>query len=124
MSFYQVNLAVLAAGNAFLLYRQYKREHKPADRVTQPLTEDDDTDRDVEVEIPGDDAAASKEAVNKFKWDFFLVYALAVAADWLQVAFLPSVTSRLPGYLSDIASSRARTSTQSTNTRNRYRKRS
>jgi hypothetical protein len=124
MSFYQANLAVLGAGNAFLLYRQYKREHKPADRVTQPLTEDDDTDRDVEVEIPGDDAAATEEAVNKFKWDFFLVYALAVAADWLQVD--PPFPSPSHVFQDSLLTAlfRARTSTPSTNTRNRSRKRS
>jgi hypothetical protein len=91
MSFYQANLAVLAAGNAFLLYRQYKREHKAVDSgsVTKPLTDDVDKDTDVgadiEGDIPGDNVEEVKEAVRKFQWDFFLVYALAVAADWLQV---------------------------------------
>lgn len=95
MSFYQANLAVLAAGNAFLLYRQYKREHKAVDSgsVTKPLTDDADKDEDVssdiEGDIPGDNVEEIKEAVRKFQWDFFLVYALAVAADWLQVRPLP-----------------------------------
>jgi hypothetical protein len=91
MSFYQANLAVLAAGNAFLLYRQYRRDHKAADSsgVTKPLTDnigaDTDVGVDVEGEIPRDNVEEFKEAVRKFQWDFFLVYALAVAADWLQV---------------------------------------
>lgn len=83
MSFYQLNLGIFAAGNAYLLYRQYQREQKPPAEALQPLP-DDDTDRDVELELP-EIVAASKAAVSKFKWDFFLVYALAVAADWLQV---------------------------------------
>jgi hypothetical protein len=85
MSFYQINLAVFAAGNAYLLYRRYRTEQKPPDSLPFP-TEDRDSDRDVEIELPGGGGlAASSEAANKFKRDFFLVYALAVAADWLQV---------------------------------------
>ncbi|KAB5560025.1 major facilitator superfamily transporter [Coniochaeta sp. 2T2.1] len=91
-SFYQLNLAVLASGNAYLLYRQYKREQEPAVAQHEPIphtptSTDSDSDRDVELEHDtgnGAGLAASKEAVRKFQWDFFLVYALAVAADWLQ----------------------------------------
>lgn len=86
MSFYQANLAVLAAGNAILLYRQYRRESKPVESDTKPLTEEiEDIDPDVEVEIPSDDSADTREVIWKFLWDFFLVYALAVAADWYVV---------------------------------------
>lgn len=90
LSFYQLNLALFATGNAYLLYRQYRREQKPS--APPPVASaDDDSDRDVELELPDGNGSvtASKEAVRKFQWDFFLVYALAVAADWLQVRFLP-----------------------------------
>ncbi|KAH8907806.1 major facilitator superfamily transporter [Coniochaeta sp. PMI_546] len=85
LSFYQLNLALFATGNAYLLYRQYRREQKPS--APPPVASaDDDSDRDVELELPDGNGSvtASKEAVRKFQWDFFLVYALAVAADWLQ----------------------------------------
>jgi hypothetical protein len=89
-SFYQLNLALFASANAYLLYRQYARERKPAFQpVPQSPTGSDDTssERDLEHEPDSDKGglAASQEAVTKFQWDFFLVYALAVAADWLQV---------------------------------------
>ena len=88
MSFYQANLAAFAAGNAYLLYRQYQREQKPAPLpVPAASGSDSGSDRDVEHELPEGHhgVAGSREAVRKFQWDFFLVYALAVAADWLQV---------------------------------------
>lgn len=88
MSFYQINLAVFAAGNAYLLYRQYRREHKT--RETQSLASDSDRE---DADAVRDDllaengaGAGSQEAVRRFKRDFFAVYALAVAADWLQVS--------------------------------------
>lgn len=94
MSFYQVNLAVFAAGNAYLLYRQYRREHGKT-RETRPLASDpegheDDADtkdeeRDLLGENGGGGGAQNREAVRSFQRDFFTVYALAVAADWLQV---------------------------------------
>ncbi len=92
MSFYQLNLALFATGNAYLLYRQYARDKKPAAIPIPQSAEEADASPDRDVELENHDAngsvAASKEAVRKFQWDFFLVYALAVAADWLQV--LPS----------------------------------
>ena len=103
MSFYQLNLALFASGNAYLLYRQYARDQKPAAvPLAQSAEEADDAsspDRDVELENhdANGSVAASKEAVRKFQWDFFLVYALAVAADWLQV--LPLSFPDLNGFL-------------------------
>lgn len=99
MSFYQLNLAVFAAGNAYLLYRQYRREQ--INRETQPLAsgpnrEDADgegEDRDLVVENGG--GAGTREAVRKFERDFFTVYALAVAADWLQVGLRNPIASSL-----------------------------
>ncbi len=73
MSFYQLNLAAFATGNALLLYRQYQTE-KRSKHSTQPDSADNEGGRSSE-------AAAD---VKKFKTDFFLVYALVVAADWLQ----------------------------------------
>ncbi|KAJ9133333.1 Major facilitator superfamily transporter [Coniochaeta hoffmannii] len=88
MSFYQLNLALFATGNAYLLYRQYARDKKPAAIPIPQSAEEADASPDRDVELENHDAngsvAASKEAVRKFQWDFFLVYALAVAADWLQ----------------------------------------
>lgn len=71
MSFYELNLAAFVTVNAFLLYRQY--------RVQEPVET-----------LLGD--AESREKYRKdaqrFAWTFFPVYALAVAADWLQVSRL------------------------------------
>jgi len=75
MTFYQLNLAAFACGNAFLLYRQYRR-----DKAAGPEELKDD------AETQGMLArTATTEEVRRFKLDFFLVYGMAVAADWLQV---------------------------------------
>ncbi|KAF7558932.1 hypothetical protein G7046_g5223 [Stylonectria norvegica] len=67
MSFYAINLAGFAAVDAYLLYRQY-RVQNPSDRL--PRNESAKTTR-------LDDGI-------KFQEMFYPVYALAVAADWLQ----------------------------------------
>ena len=71
MSFYQVNLALFAAGNAYLLYRQYagERREKQGEQELGDQTEQRE----------------SAAAVRKFQIQYFSVYALAVAVDWLQV---------------------------------------
>lgn len=73
MSFYQINLGAFVAGNAFLLYRQWK-----ASKAAPQQKED------VEGATPMLNPGNMDAEVNKFKRDFFVVYALAVAADWLQ----------------------------------------
>ena len=69
--FYEINLGVFAVGNAYLLYRQY-RGRKPANAGYEEL--EDDHDRE----------GVDQGVVRRFQLDYFLVYALAVAADWLQ----------------------------------------
>jgi MFS transporter, MFS domain-containing protein family, molybdate-anion transporter len=94
MSFYQVNLAVFAAGNAYLLYRQYRRSQGTSQTpqivvkdVSTPIDDDDagssSTPEDAEL-LAGQPSSDLREAVRRFKLDYFLVYGLAVAADWLQ----------------------------------------
>lgn len=99
--FYQLNLGLLASANAYLLYRQYAREQQQKTKSSSVLpvpespTDDDaaaassSSDRDVESEArddaDGSSAAATKAAARGFQRDFLVVYALAMAADWLQV---------------------------------------
>ncbi|KAL8295896.1 hypothetical protein RB597_009062 [Gaeumannomyces tritici] len=88
--FYQVNLAVLATGSAYLLYKQWKVQ--PRELAPVPLLQHRDV-QDPES-LPSATAAASK-----FKYDFFVAYALAVAADWLQGPYIYAVykyEKRLP----------------------------
>ncbi|KAL8387140.1 hypothetical protein RB595_010127 [Gaeumannomyces hyphopodioides] len=80
--FYQVNLAVLAAGSAYLLYKQWKVQ--PREPAAALLSQHRDL-QDPES-LPSAAAAASK-----FKHDFFVAYALAVAADWLQGPYIYAV---------------------------------
>lgn len=69
--FYEINLGVFAIGNAFLLYRQY-RGPKPAEPDYEQLE-----DRAERAEV-------NPAAVRRFQLEYFLVYGLAVAADWFQ----------------------------------------
>ncbi|GKT42689.1 uncharacterized protein ColSpa_02870 [Colletotrichum spaethianum] len=88
MSFYQVNLAAFVAGNGYLLYQQYKRQEQEAiEELKQEAasTEDGAEAGDVEQHQLLSEPAVSQAAVRQFQLDFFPVYALAVAADWLQV---------------------------------------
>lgn len=66
---YIVYLAALGLLNAALAYHQYHAQKQ--DPAEESLA------------LPGDD---SKAAATKFKWDYFSLYALAMAADWLQVS--------------------------------------
>lgn len=81
--FYQVNLTVLAVANAYLLYKQWKT--KPREPSLVLLSQHQDH-QDPET------LARAAAVASKFKYDFFVAYALAVAADWLQVG-----TSIYPG---------------------------
>ncbi|CAM1502282.1 Fc.00g042660.m01.CDS01 [Cosmosporella sp. VM-42] len=67
MPFYELNLLAFVAANAFLLYRQY-RAQEPVETLL------------------GDDATREQQRkdAKRFALEFFPVYALAVAADWLQ----------------------------------------
>jgi len=77
MGFYQTNLAVFAAGNAYLLYQQY-RASSTAENDEQDGHDGDDQEAGEAHPI------ITKDEIRKFKLDFFLVYGLAMAADWLQ----------------------------------------
>jgi hypothetical protein len=69
MSFYETNLAVLAAVSAYLLYRQHQSEKQ--DSVTDAES--------------GVKSALGQDAIKRFKRAFFPAYALVCTADWLQV---------------------------------------
>ncbi|KAK1969830.1 major facilitator superfamily transporter [Colletotrichum sublineola] len=87
MSFYQLNLAAFAAGNGYLLYQQYKRrEQETIAELKQEAAAIDDgaEDHDVELSRLLAEPVRSQAAARQFQLDFFLVYALAMAADWLQ----------------------------------------
>ncbi|KAK6224433.1 major facilitator superfamily domain containing protein 5 [Colletotrichum tabaci] len=87
MSFYQINLAVFAAGNGYMLYRQYKRqEQEVLDELKQEAAgvEEADGNEDIELRHLLAEPAESQAAIRQFRLDFFPVYALAMAADWLQ----------------------------------------
>lgn len=71
MSFYQLNFATLVAANAVLAYRQYRQA------IWQEITPK--TTPDIEK-------SARKGEIDQFTKDFFVVYLLVVAADWLQVS--------------------------------------
>ncbi|KAK4031348.1 major facilitator superfamily transporter [Parachaetomium inaequale] len=93
--FYEANAALFAAGSAYLLSRQYWRSNN---RLRRPGAEaepskEGDLEREIEDQSDHSDgahgsdpsiAAESSEAIRRFQIDYFLVYALAVAADWLQ----------------------------------------
>ncbi|KAH8662306.1 major facilitator superfamily domain-containing protein [Xylariales sp. PMI_506] len=73
MDFYHVNLAVFASASTCLLYRQYQRGRKEIEFPLVNLA-------DIEYRVKGDD----EQSARTFQIGFFLPYALAVAADWLQ----------------------------------------
>ncbi|OAA65524.1 major facilitator superfamily transporter [Niveomyces insectorum RCEF 264] len=75
MDFYRANLGVLVATNAYLLWSQY-RATKNGDEAAKS---------DPSLEERGERAKAfATENGRRFQLNFFLPYALAVAADWLQ----------------------------------------
>lgn len=74
MDFYQVNLAVFVSTNAYLLYRHYQRAKTSAKLSLVDSTSLENAEKEKDA-----------RAAWKFQISFFLPYALAVAADWLQV---------------------------------------
>lgn len=92
--FYEANAALFAAGSAYLLSRQYWRSksHRPQRAEAEPLKEGE-LEREIEEQSlsdhgDGSPAPESAAAIRRFQIDYFVVYALAVAADWLQVSRL------------------------------------
>ena len=70
MSFYQVNFAALVAVNTGLAYKQYRQgQWQEATASMGP-----------EIE-----KSVGKEEISRFTRNFFTIYLLVVAADWLQV---------------------------------------
>ncbi|KAK4095803.1 major facilitator superfamily domain-containing protein [Parathielavia hyrcaniae] len=79
MVFYEANTALFALGSAYLLHWQYYKPGRPAEKnegARGVLDGEDASDDGTEVD--------SSDAARKFQIDFFSVYALAVAVDWLQ----------------------------------------
>ncbi|KAK8061387.1 hypothetical protein PG994_007753 [Apiospora phragmitis] len=78
MDFYQLNLAIFVATNGYLLYRQYNSSSNSSrkESIDIPLA----SPNDLETAEKGPDGRAAR----RFQLSFFLPYALAVAADWLQ----------------------------------------
>lgn len=74
MDFYAINLAGFAAINALLLHYYYRRMGKAE-------IEEKDHRREANL-IP----SWQESEVKKFIIDYFPGYALAVAADWIQVS--------------------------------------
>lgn len=80
MDFYQVNLGVLVATNTYLLWSQYRRtKNDEALTLLDPAHEE----RGEKLDGTGTGNA------RRFQLNFFIPYALAVAADWLQVSRCP-----------------------------------
>jgi hypothetical protein len=71
MEFYQLNFAALVAVNAGFAYRQY-RQGKCKPKTASIVSE---------VE-----KSTGEEEIARFTNDFFTIYLLVVAADWLQVS--------------------------------------
>ena len=76
MDFYQINLGVLVAANTYLLWSQYRTSKKDE---AQTLLDRSQEERGEKIEGYGNGNA------RRFRLNFFIPYALAVAADWLQV---------------------------------------
>lgn len=71
MNFYQLNLATLVAANIVLAYQQH-RQAKFQEIISSTASD---------IENP-----ARKEEIDGFKRDYFIVYMLVMASDWLQVS--------------------------------------
>ncbi|KAK8132592.1 hypothetical protein PG999_000765 [Apiospora kogelbergensis] len=78
MDFYQLNLAVFVATNGYLLYRQYNSNSNKKTKEDIDLSLAGSADLETAEKRPDGGAA------RRFQFNFFLPYALAVAADWLQ----------------------------------------
>lgn len=92
--FYQLNLIGFAIVNGILLFKQYTQSPR---YNNENQNDDDHGGRDAcesqSIFHEHDEVCPHKEAVRKFIWDYFPVYALAVAADWIQAS------TRRPGRL-------------------------
>lgn len=92
MSFYQLNLGLLAAANLLLLHRQYVRRRRDHDDKSK-----DEIDGNVESQQLLSPPAELAGTAKRFQLEYFTVYAFAVGADWLQVssvAMIPIIDVR------------------------------
>ncbi|KAK3307648.1 major facilitator superfamily domain-containing protein [Chaetomium strumarium] len=80
MYFYEINTALFAAVSAYLLRRQYYSPGQPTAGAGAGAKETDMEDQS----DSGTVVVESSELARRFQIEFFSVYALAVAADWLQ----------------------------------------
>ncbi|KAK6859900.1 major facilitator superfamily domain containing protein 5 [Apiospora arundinis] len=78
MDFYQLNLAVFVATNSYLLYRQYNSSNNKGAK------KDIDISLASSIDLETAEKGSDGRAARRFQLNFFLPYALAVAADWLQ----------------------------------------
>lgn len=83
MAFYQINLVAFVLLNGSMLYRQY-RQDKRAQLSEKIQRYDIENDEDEARTIDPDAAIAAKQ----FTDNFFPVYVLVWAADWLQGPFI------------------------------------
>lgn len=89
MELYLVVLVILLALNAILAYRKHQKTVKTSqtniERVVETLKQDVE-----EKEYESDDSGPSTASVDGWapiSRQYLIVYALAVAADWLQVNY-------------------------------------
>lgn len=81
MPFYQLNLVLFAAVNVVLLHRQYQARRRQVDSSEGTK---DDADHEVESQQLLKNPSELKAAARRFQYEYFTVYAFAVAADWVQ----------------------------------------
>ncbi|KAL0937316.1 Molybdate-anion transporter 1 [Colletotrichum truncatum] len=88
MDFYSVNLALFVAGNGYLLYCQYKRQQEEVVEELKQEAADADagygSDADAAEQQHSLLGSDTQAAARQFQLEYFPVYALAMAADWLQ----------------------------------------
>lgn len=87
-----MNLAAFVAGNGYLLYRQFKRQQDEGVEELKQEAAGSDASASYHSDGEAEDQPSSsllgmdtKQAAWQFQMDYFPVYALAMAADWLQV---------------------------------------
>ncbi|KAH7025675.1 major facilitator superfamily transporter [Microdochium trichocladiopsis] len=88
--FYEANLFFFLLSNAGLLALQYRREKQRERKAASTVVEQpkdveaEEATLDGELENVSNGVEANSDTVRTFQLNFFIPYALAVAADWLQ----------------------------------------
>lgn len=78
MELYGIYFAALICFNAALAYHRHQSDKNVSTKDTLALP-----------------SGGGKSAANKFKWTYFGLYALVVAADWLQVSVARKSRSKI-----------------------------